>query len=131
MLPPLRPLVMAACYATAPLAAIALLLGKPWWAASVVAGLAMSAALGGLLHLLIGRAIGQFVEGLRGPAGDGEHAGPLLQFAALVLLKFVLLAGIAWAIASIHALNMLVVLVGFLVGHFALIVTASRHLKQR
>lgn len=131
MLPPYRRLLLAACCATAPLVAVALLLGRPWWAASVIGGLAMSLAVGGLLHVLIGRAMGYFVAGLRGPASDTAHAGSLVQFAALVLLKFVLLAGVAWAIVSIHPLSLLVVLVGFLVGHAALIVTASRHLNQR
>jgi hypothetical protein len=48
-----------------------------------------------------------------------------------VLLKFLLLAGIAWAIVSIHPLNLLIVLAAFLVGHTAIIVAAARHLKQR
>jgi hypothetical protein len=131
MLPSYRRLLTAACYATAPFIALFLILGKPWWAASMMAGLAMSAAVGGLLHVLIGRAMGYFVAGLRGPASGAPQAGSMLQFGALVLLKFLLLAGIAWAIVSIHGLNLMVVLAGFLVGHTAIIIAASRHLKQR
>lgn len=132
LLPEYGRLLKAAFFAVAPLVALSLLAGKPWWAVSLLAGCAISAAVGGALHLLIGRAMGYFVAAQRGGANAQQaNPGSVLQFAALLLGKFVVIAGIAWAIASVHALNLLVVLAGFLVAHVALIVTATRFLKRQ
>lgn len=131
LLPGYGHLIRAALLSVAPLVALSLLGGRVWWAISLLAGCAISAAVGGVLHLLIGRAMGYFVASLRGPADAQANPASLLQFAALLLLKFVVIAGVAWAIVSVHSLNLLVVLAGFLVAHAAIIVTATRFLKRQ
>jgi hypothetical protein len=129
-LPQFKRLLSAASFVSAPLVAVALLFGKPWTAASLVAGAAISLAVCGLLHLFVTRIMPFLVAGLNGRIDRNAGNGAVMQFAALIVVKFLVLGLIGYAIINFHEVSLPAVLVGFVLAQAAIIVTVSRHLNR-
>ena len=129
-LPQFKRLFSAASFVSAPLVAVALLFGKPWTAASLVAGAAISLAVCGLLHLFVTRIMPFLVAGLSGRIDRSAGNGAVVQFAALIVVKFLVLGLVGYAIINFHEVFLPAVLVGFVLAQAAIIVTVSRHLNH-
>lgn len=130
-LPRFSRLFSAAVLVSAPLAAVALLAGKPWTATSLIAGMAISLTACGLLHLFVTRIMPFLVAGLQGQTDRSAGNGAVAQFGALVLVKFLALGLVGYAILNFHEVNLPAVLVGFALAQIAIVVTVARHLGTR
>ena len=129
-LPKFTRLFSAAALVIAPLAAVALLFGKPWTAASLVAGMAISLTVCGLLHLFVTRMMPFLTAGLQGQANPSAASAAVAQFFGLVAVKFLILGLIGYAIINFHEVFLPAVLVGFALAQAAIVVTVSRHLHR-
>ena len=128
-LPRFSRLLSAAMLVSAPLAGLALLFGKPWTAASLAAGAVISLTACGLLHLFVTRIMPFLVAGLSGQADRSAGNGAVAQFGMLVLVKFLVLGLIGYAIINFHEVYLPGVLVGFALAQTAIVVTVARHLN--
>lgn len=131
LLPPYSLLLRASIFAILPLIAASLLAGKAWWAISLLAGWALGTAVGGLLHIVVGHAVNLLMASRSNAASPSADAASKVQFIAMVMAKFLIVVGLAWAIVSVHGINLLIMLAGFLVCHIATIVAANRFMKSR
>ncbi len=130
-LPVFRRLLSAAMLVCAPLMAVALLFGKPWTAASLLAGMIISLTVCGLLHLFVTRIMPFLVAGLHGQAAQSASSGAVAQFGALLAIKFLVLGFIGYAILNFHEVYLPAVLAGFALAQAAIVVTVARHLNTR
>lgn len=128
-LPGFGRLASVACWTCAPLLAIFLVKGWVWSSLSLVVGLVLSLTVCSMLYLFVARGMDYLVA--RGQGGAAEKNGSVLSFAVLLPLKFVLVGLIGWALLTLHSINYLVVLIGFMLAQTAITVTAARHFKKR
>jgi hypothetical protein len=130
-LPHFDRLLSAAALVSAPLVAVALIVGKPWTAGSLLAGMVISLTVCGLLHLFVLRIMPFLVAGLQGRMDESVKNGAVVQFVAMIAVKFLILGLIGYAIINFHQVFLPAVLVGFALAQTAIVFTVSRHLKTQ
>ncbi len=130
-LPDFRRLAAAAGWINAPLLAVFLLGGKPWLAGSVLVGLALSLSVCGFLYLFVAVGMNYITAGLGGRGSAAGKNGALGQFVLLLPVKFLILAGIGWALLTLHGIHYGAVLAGFALAQAAIVFTATRHFQKR
>ncbi len=123
-LPSFRALAGSACTAGALPAAVLLLLGQVWLAVSVALGVGMSLGVCGLLFLFVERIMPTVFGAARGSA-----AGAQPQFLLLLGVKLALIALVGAAFLTLRSVNPVAVLVGFVLGQGAIVVSAIRFRK--
>lgn len=106
-----------------------LLLGSLWPAVSVALGVGISLGVCGLLFLFIERAMPLFFGAVRGSGSASAAQGPQLQFLVLLAAKLGFIALVGAAFLTLHRVNPVVVLVGFVLGQSAIVLSAIRHRK--
>lgn len=120
-LPSFRTLMGAACAAGALPVAVLLLAGRAWPAFSVALGVGMSLGVCGLLFLFVERVMPVVFGAARGGA-----AGSQPQFLLLLGAKLVFIALVGAAFLTLHSVNPIAVIVGFVLGQGAIVVSAIR-----
>lgn len=114
----------------APLVAWFLLAGKLWSVGSVFAGVAISLAACGLLHLFVARIMPFLIAGLSG-RGRNLDQGTLMQFIALVGVKFLAIGLLGYLILNFREVNLPAVLIGFAMTQTAIVAIVARHYRTR
>ena len=100
--------------------------GRATLAGSVLLGVGMSLGVCGLLFLFVERVMPM----LAGRASSSMSAqGSQLQFLLLLGAKLAFIALVGAAFLTLHHVNSIAVLVGFLLGQTAIIVSALRYRK--
>lgn len=130
-LPVFQRLVIAAAFVNGPLIALALIFGRPWLAGSLTAGVAISLATCGLLHAFVVKIMPLFVAGLQGQSARGANPAAVMQFVALIIVKFLALGLAGYAILNYHQINLVGVALGFALAQTAIVVTVARHRTPR
>lgn len=123
-LPSFRVLAGSACTVGALPVAVLLLLGRAWPAVNVAVGVGMSLGVCGLLFLFVER-IMPTVFG----AARGNPAAAQPQFLILLGAKLAFIALIGAAFLTLHSVNPLGVIAGFVLGQGAIVVSAIRFRK--
>ena len=125
-LPNFRILTASACTVGAVPIAVLLLLGRAWPAFSVALGVGMSLGVCGLLFLFVERIMPAVFGSARGGVGA---AGSQLQFLLLLGAKLVFIALVGAAFLTLHSINPIGVIAGFVLGQGAIVVSAIRFRK--
>lgn len=131
LLPSFRRLLSVAGMVNLPVLAVLLLMGHLKLAYSEAAGFVVSVLVCGLLYLLVGRGMAYYVGSLGGRGSAAPTAAATAQMAGLLLAKFLVLGLAAYAVISLHGISLPAVLGGFLITHAAIVITATRHLKEQ
>ncbi len=108
--------------------ALLLLTGRLWLAFSVALGVGISLGVCGLLFLFVERAM-PMIFGARGHAGTLSTQGTQLQFFFLLGAKLVFIALVGAAFLTLHHVNPVAVLIGFVLGQTAIVMSAIRFRK--
>lgn len=119
----------AACALGALPVALLLLTSHLWLGVSVALGVAISLGVCGLLFLFVERAMPVFFGSVRGQAGTLATQGTQLQFFFLLGAKLVFIALVGAAFLTLHRVNPIAVIIGFLLGQSAIVVSAIRFRK--
>ena len=90
---------------------------------SVLAGAGISLFIGVMLLFLVGRLFGQFIS-VKDASGMAQF-----QFAAFMVAKFVLTAGLCVVLLSIKGIAIFGVMIGLLIGQTAIVITAVKSSK--
>ena len=123
-LPSFRALAGSACAAgTLPVAAL-LLLGRAWPAVSVALGVGISLGVCGLLFLFVERVMPTVFGAARGNAAAAQP-----QFLLLLGAKLLFIALVGTAFLTLHSVNPIAVVAGFVLGQGAIVVSAIRFRK--
>ena len=125
-LPGFGRLAGAACTLGALPIALLLLTGRLWLAVSVALGVGISLGVCGLLFLFVERAMPVFFGSVRGQAGTLATQGTQLQFFFLLGAKLVFIALVGAAFLTLHRVNPVAVIVGFVLGQTAIVLSAIR-----
>ena len=129
-LPALRPLVVTAFAANAPVLAWLLLVGRLGIALSVLAGLAIGLAVYGSLHLFISRGLEPFFASIRGQAKPADGIKGL--FVALLPVKYLVLGGLMFLLIRGGHLSIAWFSIGFLITQRSITTATVLHIaKQR
>jgi len=128
-LPGFDRLAGAACTLGALPVALLLLTGRLWPAVSVVLGVGISLGVCGLLFLFVERVMPVFFGSVRGQAGTLATQGTQLQFFFLLGAKLLFIALVGAAFLTLHHVNPVAVLVGFVLGQSAIVLSAIRFRK--
>ncbi len=125
-LPGFNRLAGAACSLGALPVALLLLTGRLWLGVSVALGVGISLGVCGLLFLFVERAMPVFFGSVRGRAGSLATQGTQLQFFFLLGAKLLFIALVGAAFLTLHRVNPVAVLVGFVLGQSAIVLSAIR-----
>ncbi len=128
-LPGFDRLAGAACTFGALPVALLLLTGRVWLAVSVALGVVISLGVCGLLFLFVERAMPVFFGSVRGQAGTLATQGTQLQFFFLLGAKLVFIALVGAAFLTLRHVNPVAVIIGFVLGQSAIVVSAIRYRK--
>lgn len=128
-LPSFDRLAGAACALGALPVALLLLTGRLWLGLSVTLGVGVSLGVCGLLFLFVERAMPVFFGSARGQAGKLAVQGSQLQFLLLLVAKLVFIALVGAAFLSLRHIAPLAVIVGFVLGQTAIVLSAIRFRK--
>jgi len=128
-LPGFDRLAGAACTLGALPVALLLLTGRLWPAVSVALGVGISLGVCGLLFLFVERAMPVFFGAARGHAGTLATQGSQLQFFFLLGAKLAFIALVGAAFLTLRHVNLSAVIVGFVLGQAAIVVSAIRFQK--
>jgi len=128
-LPSFDRLAGAACALGTFPVALLLLTGRLWLALSVALGVGISLGVCGLLFLFVERAMPVFFGSARGQAGMLAAQGSQLQFLFLLGAKLVFIALVGAAFLTLRHINPVAVIIGFMVGQTAVVVSAIRFRK--
>jgi hypothetical protein len=128
-LPGFRALAGSACTAGALPVALLMLLGRAWPAFSVALGVGMSLGVCGLLFLFVERIMPTIFGAMRGSAGGACVPGSQPQFLLLLGAKLAFIALVGAAFLTLHSVNPLGVIAGFVLGQGAIVVSAIRFRK--
>lgn len=128
-LPSFDRLAGAACALGALPVALLLLTGRLWLGLSVALGVGISLGVCGLLFLFVERAMPVFFGSARGSAGPLATQGTQLQFFFLLGAKLVFIALVGAAFLTLRHIVPVAVIVGFVLGQTAIVVSAIRFRK--
>ena len=128
-LPGFDRLAGAACTLGALPIALLLLTGRLWLGVSVALGVGISLGVCGLLFLFVERAMPVFFGSARGQVGTLATRGTQLQFFFLLGAKLLFIALVGAAFLTLHRVNPVAVLVGFVLGQSAIVLSAIRFRK--
>ncbi len=106
-----------------------LILGKIWLAVSVALGAGISLGICGLLFLFIERVMPQFFQTTRSRGGAASAQGAQLQFLLLLSAKLAFIALVGAAFLTLHQIQPVAVLVGFVLGQSAIVLSVIRFRK--
>jgi Flp pilus assembly protein TadB len=121
-IPSLRAIGFAACSGVAFPLALSLLFGKLWIALSLLAGGVLSFAVCGMLFVFVEKIMPVAMRGLLGGAAGAGAKVSLVPFYGVALLKFVVIALLAWAIFACPRIGPLGVVAGFVVAQVSIVI---------
>ncbi len=113
----------------APLIAVFLITGKLWSVGSALAGVAISLAACGLLHLFVEKVMPFLTAGVIGQHRSLEQ-GAITQFLGMVAAKFLLLGVVGYVLLNFREVNLPMVLIGFALTQTTIVVAAARYFKK-
>ena len=128
-LPGFARLAQAACLAGAFPIALSLLTGRLWLGVSVALGVGISLGVCGLLFLFVERAMPMIFGSARGHAGTLATQGTQIQFFLLLGAKLVFIALVSAIFLTLRHINPVAVIVGFVLGQAAIVISAIRFRK--
>lgn len=128
-LPGFDRLAGAACTFGALPVALLLLTGRLWPAVSVALGVGISLGVCGLLFLFVERAMPMIFGSVGGQAGSLATQGTQLQFLFLLGAKLAFITLVGTAFLTLHHVNPVAVLVGFVLGQTVIVMSAIRFRK--
>lgn len=129
-LPRFSQFIPAVAIVNGPLTAWFLLAGKLWSVGSVAAGVTMSLAACGLLHVFVQRVMPFLIAGLSGQGSRGMDQGAIFQFVMLVGVKLLALGAVGFVILNFREVNLPAVLIGFTLTQTTIVVVVTRHLNH-
>lgn len=125
-LPGFRRLAGAACTVGALPIALLLLTSRLWLAISVLLGVGISLGVCGLLFLFVERVMPVFFGAARGGSGAAAAQGSQFQFLLLLGAKLAFIALVGAAFLALHRVSPIAVLIGFVLGQSAIVLSAIR-----
>lgn len=130
-LPGFEKLAGAACTVGALPVGLLLLTGRLWLAVSVALGAGISLGVCGLLFLFVERAMPLVFGAARGQTGTFSTQGTHLQFFFLLGAKLAFIALVGATFLTLRHVNPVAVLIGFMLGQTAIVVSAIRFRKPK
>lgn len=125
-LPSFDRLAGAACALGMVPVALLLLTARTWLGVSVALGVGISIGVCGLLFLFVERAMPAFFGSTRGQAGSLATQGTQLQFLFLLGAKLAFIALVGAAFLTLHRVDPVAVITGFVLGQAAIVLSAIR-----
>ena len=129
-LPGFARLAGTACMAGALPIALSLLTGRLWLGISVALGVGISLGVCGLLFLFVERAMPMIFGAARGHTGTLATTGTQIQFFLLLGAKLLFIALVSAVFLTLRHINPVAVIVGFVLGQAAIVVSAIRFRKS-
>lgn len=129
-LPSFARMARIAGIAISPFVALCLIGGKVWLALSLMAGVVLSLAVCGMLYLFVNLGMASMVAGLQ-ERSAADRSAQTMQFILALFAKFLVLAGVGYAVMTLHSISLPAILTGFIVAQTAIVLTATRHWNSR
>ena len=125
-LPRYRDILSSAALAVSPLFAVSLILMRIGWAEGLIGGTIIAMVVAGMLHVMMTQVLPLMIAlGTGQPAGAGKNAA-VLQFAALLIVKFLVLIAVGFVVLNTRSVNLAAVLVGFVASQAGILLRVAR-----